>query len=218
MIFLVLALVIGNSGLIGKPQIKPSATIPTPPNVVQSNKMLDPQVLEAVLVYILSDTSKSAYIDHDKTLLIDPIPDMYSMTQEQVYEPFTSSFREFKKELNKLNKSERKKSHEAVKHMINRLGAKDGFEIFTPKDKRITFAQKANPSEGKSEEEKTKEIVDQMLHRPILANPPGYSLDRQFAVVHLIVPWSIHSADATYFLANRNGKWVILARGYIYSA
>src|SRR2546421_417127 len=46
---------------------------------------------------------------------------------------------------------------------------------------------------------------------------PGYSQDRKFACVYLTYPWSggFHGGVATYVLAKRKEKWIVLVRQYI---
>jgi hypothetical protein len=52
--------------------------------------------------------------------------------------------------------------------------------------------------------------------RPIQAWPPGYSRDKSLCIVRLVIPWSMHHADATYLLVQRKARWVVLVRQFVY--
>ena len=52
--------------------------------------------------------------------------------------------------------------------------------------------------------------------RPVLAYAPGFTADGRFAAVSLILPWSIHHADATYLLARDGDGWRIVLRQFVY--
>jgi hypothetical protein len=50
-----------------------------------------------------------------------------------------------------------------------------------------------------------------VLHR-FTANTPGFSRDKQIAIVRVHFPWSIHSGYNTYVLARRDGERVVVVR------
>jgi hypothetical protein len=50
----------------------------------------------------------------------------------------------------------------------------------------------------------------------VVAYPPGYTADGTFAAVSLILPWSIHHADATYLLARDGDRWRVVLRQFVY--
>ena len=52
--------------------------------------------------------------------------------------------------------------------------------------------------------------------RPISALMPGFSAAGDLAVVRLLLPWSIHHADATFVLARGPDGWKVLVRQFTY--
>ena len=42
------------------------------------------------------------------------------------------------------------------------------------------------------------------------------SRDGQLAIVRLVIPWSIHHAEATYLLTRRRGRWFVSLRQFVY--
>jgi hypothetical protein len=63
---------------------------------------------------------------------------------------------------------------------------------------------------------RAKPSATSIFNRAIEFMLPGYSDDRQFAVVSFSVPWSIHSVGARYGLVQDGGRWRVVARQFDY--
>ena len=82
---------------------------------------------------------------------------------------------------------------------LSRVEHKQGFRGF----------QSHHPDTHLSREERDNPLE---LDRPIQAWPPGYSNDKRVALVRLSIPWSIHSAVATYLLSKTSSGWIAVRR------
>jgi|SRR5579863_1276961 len=98
---------------------------------------------------------------------------------------------------------------EAAGQLVVRIDDKFLFESLKPHNERIQILENAAE---KPEERSRRDI----LNRPVQAWPPGYSKDERFAVVRLVIPWSIHHAEATYLLSEEDGKWSVCLRQTVY--
>lgn len=117
-----------------------------------------------------------------------------------------------KKKWAKLSRIQRGLAREAAGDLVRRLEEKDAFKGFRPKETRIVIWDKRGADE--------KRDPRSLLIRPQVfrAYAPGYSRDRQLAIVRLTFPWSgpMHSGDGTYVLARKEGEWVVLIRVFAY--
>lgn len=80
-----------------------------------------------------------------------------------------------------------------------------GFVGFESTDWRMTSVRDADANSA---------ALRTRAGRPIRAWPPGFSADGTLAVVRLSIPWSRHSATATYVLSSEEQPWAILVRQY----
>lgn len=106
----------------------------------------------------------------------------------------------------KLSQERSKLVHEAAKELARRMNAQDDVKPFVPKDKRMK-------AYGKKEEKayRPKNFADlgpQVFH----VSPPGYSRDRQLAIVLVDFGWSgnFHAALGRYVLVKKDGRWIVL--------
>jgi hypothetical protein len=92
--------------------------------------------------------------------------------------------------------------NEATQDMASRVSRKAGFAEFRSRVGGVqAYVRPSPPTEP-----------DPFTERPIQALPPGFSKDRSLAIVRFSIPWSIHSADATYVLKKNADGWVVLSR------
>jgi hypothetical protein len=100
-----------------------------------------------------------------------------------------------------LSKSEWRGLREAAADLVARVERKDGFTGFPSKHERFhaSRGEESGPFD---------------LYRPIHAWAPGYSRDKALVVVRLSIPWSIHSADATYLIRKTESGWTIVRREF----
>jgi hypothetical protein len=102
-------------------------------------------------------------------------------------------------------------AQQAADHLVQRLRREDSFQPFVPRDARVKVYHDPPPTTDAIES-----LGRRMKDRPVYAYAPGFSEDRRFAVVKLGLPWSMHSADGLYMLANENGAWKVVFRQFIY--
>jgi hypothetical protein len=115
----------------------------------------------------------------------------------------------YQKELwNKLSPSENGAFQEAASNLMVRVDEPVSFRSVKETDKRIRIFEEQQHAKAGS--------IASYFQRPIQALPPGYSKDRHFALIMLVIPWSMHSAIGTYFLSWDHEKWVVLVRQFGY--
>jgi hypothetical protein len=105
-----------------------------------------------------------------------------------------------------LSREQSKLVREAAEHMARRATTKDATKPFVPKDKRINMYSK------KLEKEYPKNVGERGGPQLFRACPPGYSNNRQLAVVFINFGWSnnLHPALARYILIKKQGGWIVL--------
>jgi hypothetical protein len=101
-------------------------------------------------------------------------------------------------------------AREAAESLVRRVNDKEPFKDLKLKDQRIVVWDKTREV---AETEKRNNFLRPQIFR---AYPPGYSQDRQVAIVRLTFPWSIHGGDGTYVLVKKEGKWTVLIREIAY--
>jgi hypothetical protein len=170
---------------------------PNKPVITQS----DNEVLDTVLSDLLNN--------RDKTPLPDSWNELYFIN-----EPYRTSHEFWSGDPDELWKDLPESLHVTAKstymEMVKRKDDPASFKGFGPKDKRIRL-ETSVASEIRFKRDPLHEP-----HRPGGAWLPGYSVDKKYAVVRLILPWSIHSATGTFFLVNRDGKWHVVERKFVY--
>jgi hypothetical protein len=98
-------------------------------------------------------------------------------------------------------------SCEAAEHLAARVEVGDGSATFRVQDQRIGIHEP--PADGAKRSLRAP--------RPLRAWVPGYSQDRQFAVVRMSIPWSMwHSATATFLVSRDEGRWTVFFRQFVY--
>ena len=165
---------------------------------------LDHAVLETVFADLLA-LDKSPVAMRDKppeTIRVAPDPAAWPVTAERVLQ------RHEKKLWEALAPADLDAAKEAAADLLRRHEKHDTFASFASDNPRVRRAVTATQPTQPADFNK----------RPIHAWSPGYTSDRQFAVVHLSIPWSIHHADATYLLRwdEPAGKWTIVLRQFVY--
>jgi len=105
-----------------------------------------------------------------------------------------------------LSQEQSKLVREAAEHMARRVTAKDAVKPFVPKDKRIKMYSK------KVEKQYPKNVDERWGPQLFQARPPGYSKNRQLAIVFIDFGWSnnFHPVLARYILIKKEGGWIVL--------
>jgi hypothetical protein len=105
-----------------------------------------------------------------------------------------------------LSKAQSGLAREAAEDLARRVTKKDGIKPFVPKDKQIkTYTKKEEKAY------RPKNVADrgpQVFH----ASPPGYSHNRQLAIVFIDFGWSDnrHQALGRYILVKKEDRWIVL--------
>ena len=176
-----------------------------PPEI---NATLDPVVLDLVLRDLLAykgdDSPVAGPGKEAERLLFSMTPSKYPTYEEQILR------RRNEKACAALTPEQADGVREAARHLLARKRVNDVFRPFKPTDKRV---QTLGPVSRSSN---NRDSLESMFDRPIAAYSPGYSKDRRIAVVHLSIPWSIHYANGTYVLVQKQGVWSILLRQFVY--
>lgn len=109
----------------------------------------------------------------------------------------------------KLSQPQRAATRKAAAHLRDRIGTVRTFALVRPADKRIRVAENPEPSS---------DVPDSpdRFSRPVRAWAPGYTPDHGFAMVRLVIPWSMHHAEGTYLLARVGKQWTIALRQFVY--
>jgi hypothetical protein len=111
----------------------------------------------------------------------------------------------------KLSQEQSKLVHEAADELARRWTAKEGIKPFVPKDKQMKpYSKKEEKEHGPKN---LRDLGPQVFH----AWPPGYSHDRQLAIVFVDFGWSEnrHAAFGRYILIKKQERWTVL-RASIY--
>ncbi|WP_139228602.1 hypothetical protein [Planctomicrobium piriforme] len=90
-----------------------------------------------------------------------------------------------------------------VVNLIERSGTQERLPDFHPPDPRLVVAKELSlPVQGYDE------TVTGWL--------PGYSSQGDHAMVKLLIPWSVHVVEATYWLSKSDGHWKVERRKFTY--
>ena len=97
------------------------------------------------------------------------------------------------------------RAEEAAKDAAWAQHERDHVECFRPKDERIMVLNERRPEAA--------DAVQAARYGQILrAHTPGFSKDKQVAIVRVHLGVGIHRHYETYVLGKQDGKWVVLAR------
>jgi hypothetical protein len=153
---------------------------------------VDQSILDAALARLLSDRGRGSALAlrASKQLTVAPESADWPITVERVLQECDSSPRH-------LEPSQLSRLREAADDLVSRVGRKAGFSSF-----RSGIPGVKEPAQ----------LRETDFEGPVVAWPPGYSRDGSLGIVRLSIPWSIHSADATYIFVKRTGRWALLAR------
>ena len=157
----------------------------------------DAEVLEIVLLDLVADPESP--VEGRKLLnqiRFSPAPAERLPQLETVLRRFDA------KAWDRLSAAQLEAVRKGADDLLRRTKARDSLASFRPKDARIVRST-GEPGDA---------ALRPQVFRPY---PPGYSADRQLAVVHLVFPWSIHSGDATYVLTRRADRWSIVLKQYV---
>ncbi len=169
----------------------------------KSDVKLDHDVLEVVLGDLLAfDGTDSPVVvggsPPEKILFAERVRQS-SQTVDQVL------FRHPENAWEKLTSSQINASREAAECLVRRIQKHNSFDDFAPQDKRIViYKEQVNQTKGVSRRTR--------MDRVIQAWAPGYSKDKQLAVVRLFMVWGRHHMSGTYVLTWDNGKWSVCLR------
>jgi hypothetical protein len=185
------------------------------------------EVLEVMLIDLLSmKDSPVEPLGRAKEIYFSTEP--LRAIRAQLVKDFFSATAIDREAFSKLSKADLARAMDAADDMVGRAITKDVFKPFKPKDARIkmytkekakadekwiadVFASKA-PARGGAD-------FPPLWGRQVFrAFSPGYSRDKQIAVVSLHFGWSgnFHGAEGRYVLVKRDGKWIVLAKNLIY--
>jgi hypothetical protein len=184
----------------------PESSQPAPSgSVIASIDASDRDVLDAVLSDLLTqgDTPIGVQKAPPKSILLSADPATYPQTAKAVL------MRHDKKLWDALSPEQIAAATEAADQLVERHKRGDALPAEPSRDDRVKLQPgpppKFNPLDMKTE-------------RPVVAYPPGYTKNGEVAVVSLILPWSMHHADATYILARDGERWKIILRQFVYYA
>lgn len=187
--------------LISESPTRPRVTVEKPVDVLDAEVVA--VVLDDLLTFAGDDSPVAVRGSPPNKILFAAKPARYPETVDQVL------YQHKKKLWLTLTAGQTTAAREAAENLVKRLQNRDDSAEFKTKDKRIRIHVEREPQ---SQEESDRS----MFERPIQAWPPGYSTDRRFAIVRLVIPWSIHHAEGTYLLSEENGKWTVLLRQFVY--
>jgi hypothetical protein len=164
---------------------------------------LDDAVLAAALddlvTYKGKDTPVYGPFSHAKPLAFAVAPARFPLTVDGV-------LYRYREELWKtLTPAEVAASREAAQSVVERVKTLPPDATFTISDKRVRLRDPRT-------EEKPESF---RFDRTTKAWQPGYSKDGRLAIVRFDIPWSIHSADATYVLVRQDGGWKVRVRQFV---
>jgi hypothetical protein len=104
-----------------------------------------------------------------------------------------------------LSAGQLQRAVEAAKDAAWAQHERDHLESFRPKDERITVLNERRPEAADG--------VRAARRREIIrAHTPGFSKDKQIAIVRVDLGAFIHRDYVTYVIGKDDGKWVVLAR------
>jgi hypothetical protein len=116
-------------------------------------------------------------------------------------------------QLKSLSPAQLDLARKANEDLVRRAKEKETFKDLKLRDERIVVWDKAH-----AEADEATRKVKRRFDRPQVfrASAPGYSQDRQLAIVRLTFPWSgaMHHGDGTYVLTRKEGEWVVLSRDF----
>lgn len=164
---------------------------------------IDQQVLETVLADVVAYTGRDSPVER-RGLEID-----FSFTAPPCRQTREGVlYRHGEEHWVLLSDAEVRATEEAATDLVRRVDARERVRPFKFTDQRIVVWDDRPRKKGWAP------ALDPW-NRCIQAWAPGYAADRRHAVVRLSIPWSMHSADATYVLAARQGGWDVLVRQFV---
>lgn len=170
-----------------------------------SQSIRDFDLLEAVLKDILSKHGPDSILYNKKQLLFSlDVPDFLGDRRLKVSDVAN---KERLKDRSKLSPAQLGLALEAAAELVRRQNLKSPFKDFKPTDKRIVIWDKARGTQDPS----APGLLQAQVFR---AFAPGYSQNRQLAIVYLTYPSDIHFCFGSYGLAKKEGKWVVLFRDF----
>jgi hypothetical protein len=104
-----------------------------------------------------------------------------------------------------LSAAQVKRALEAAKNEAWTQHERDFMETFRPKDQRIVVLDERRP-------DAEREVRAHRRGEIVRASTPGFSQDKQVAVVCVHLDMGIHVGHETYVLARKDRDWVVLAR------
>jgi hypothetical protein len=121
-----------------------------------------------------------------------------AVTVEQILEGRDSE------EWRAVSKSNGGRLVQAANDLILRISRREDFIPFHSDSSRLEIRR---PTQARS---------DDMFDRSTTMWPPGYSADRQIAIVRMSIPWSVHECIGTFLLERRQDDWLVIARAFRY--
>lgn len=183
----------------GSHQPVPARTEASPSPTISAS---DQAVLDAALADLATyDGKDSPVVCRDAPLNVAPDSIDWSVTVDDVL------YRHDPKLWRTFPQSDEAAFAHAAADLVSRTTSLAGFAGFRSENPEIRVAEVKSPPQPQR-------VFP--AARPIRVWPPGYSADGRLAVVRMSIPWSIHHAEATYVLANREGNWLVQVRQFVY--
>jgi hypothetical protein len=162
---------------------------------------LDAEVLQATLEDLKSYDGKDSpglfNVRASEPVPFSSEPNRFPQTVDQVLFRYRDELWEA------LSEQDESLAKEAAGHLIERIETREEFGSFpVPAGYKVQ-----KPDEAKD---------NPRAERAVSAWAPGFSADRKFAVVRLIIPWSIHHGEGTYLLSQQGGNWNVRLRQFVY--
>jgi hypothetical protein len=162
------------------------------------NALLEWGVLEAVLIDLVSSSeARSLYSGRNGTIAFGTArPSTLVAASELIDREEPPS---------ELSAVQVQRALEAAKNAAWTQHERDFVESFRPKDQRIVVL-----------DERRADAPDEVRARRrveiVRAHTPGFSQDKQVAVVRVLLPVRLHVEYVTYVLARQDSNWTVLAR------
>ena len=166
------------------------------------NVSLDSSVLEVVLKDLLTEPNSvfEGQGGRNPTIFFSTERPRMAVSAEQLLDPTRSE-----KEWKKLSPAQLELAQRGCEEPGRARDDRDDVARYRPIDKRIVVkdAQRAETKQRRG---------DVLVPQIFTTHTPGFSRDKQIAMVRVDFPWSRHSGYSTYVLARKDGEWVVLVR------
>jgi len=161
----------------------------------------DAQVFESALLNLANDRTDSPVVNFaDREHLyfeVKPFRAEHDVWSGQVGDPWKE-----------LTGAQVALANEARTNMLGRAQEPGTFDDLHPRDCRL---RRQTIEEAKRESDAGRREIPY----PVSAWLPGFTKDRSYAVIRMLVPWGMHSAGVMFLLAKERGEWRVVSRQYV---